>query len=162
MFLYRWVDKTDSPQPIVLNFATKKLLKGMAMKIGLGERIPKNEPTWLVHLNLKDIVELALSSVHTDSTICFLDSKMSEYRHRFQEAFPQERLTPKHNFLEHYPQLIKSFGPLVSLWTMRFEAKHSFFKRVVRHNTQFLKHSVVSLSEASVNGCIPSTRRSHN
>lgn len=88
-------------------------------------------------MNLKDIVELVLSSAHTDLTVCFLESKISERRHRFLETFPQERLIPKHHFLEHYTQLIKDFGPLVSLWTMRFEGKHSFFKRVVRHTHSF-------------------------
>lgn len=93
----------------------------------VGAKIPENEPAWQV---------LVLSSVHTEEAIGFLDSKISEHQHRFQDVFPQEKLTPKHHFLEHYPQLIKAFGPLLSLWTMRFEAKHSFFKRVVRHTHQ--------------------------
>lgn len=33
--------------------------------------------------------------------------------------------------------MVKSFGPLVGLWTMRFEAKHSFFKQIVRHTNCF-------------------------
>lgn len=145
-FPYRWADKSDSPQAVPLAFATRKTVAGNAhenwallrlLPLIVGERIPESEPTWLVILNLKDIVELVLSPVHTDLTICFLESKISEHRHRFLETFPQERLIPKHHFLEHYPQLIKAFGPLVSLWTMRFEAKHSFFKRVVRHTHSF-------------------------
>ncbi len=38
--------------------------------------------------------------------------------------------------MEHYPHLIRCFGPVVELWTFRFEAKHSYFKGVVRdvHN----------------------------
>lgn len=69
--------------------------------------------------NLKDIVELVVAPVHTDEKICFLDSKISEHQHRFCEALNVQRLTPKHHYIEHYPQLIKAFGPLVSLWTMR-------------------------------------------
>lgn len=121
----------------------------------VGERIPESEPAWLLLLNLKDIVELVLSPVHTDSTICFLDSKIFEHRQRFQEVFTQERLIPKHHFLEHYPQLIKAFGRLVFLWTMRFEAKHEAYPL-------FLKHSVVFISEASVNDFLPSTWKSNS
>lgn len=33
--------------------------------------------------------------------------------------------------------MIRHFGPLISLWTMRFEAKHTFFKQVVRHTNCF-------------------------
>lgn len=46
-------------------------------------------------------------------------------------------MIPKHHFIEHYPQLIKAFGPLVLLWTMRFEAKHHFFKKLVRQTCCF-------------------------
>ncbi len=51
--------------------------------------------------------------------------------------FPEEKLKPKHHFLEHYPWLTTAFGPLVALWTMRFEAKHRFFKRIVRQTGSF-------------------------
>jgi len=60
-------------------------------------------------------------------------------------VFPEQRLIPKHHFLEHYPELIRAYGPLVSLWTMQFEAKHSFFKRVVRH-TRCFRNSLLSLA----------------
>ncbi len=36
--------------------------------------------------------------------------------------------------------------PLVALWTMRFEAKHSFFKRVIRH-TNCYKNVLHSLAQ---------------
>lgn len=145
-FPYRWADKTDAPKPVSSTFAARKTVGGNAhenwallrlLPLIIGERVPEGEPTWQILLNLKDIVELVLSSVHTESTICFLESKISEHRHRFLEAFPAEKLIPKHHFLEHYPQMIRAFGPLVFLWTMRFEGKHSFFKRVVRHTHSF-------------------------
>ncbi|KAL6480780.1 hypothetical protein MHYP_G00118130 [Metynnis hypsauchen] len=88
-------------------------------------------------MTLKDIVDLVMSPVHTEESICYLDSIISEHRSRFLDVFPQHKLIPKHHFLEHYPQLIREFGPLAALWTMRFEAKHSFFKRVVRHTGCF-------------------------
>ena len=63
-----------------------------------------------------------------------------------QEVFPVVvQLKPKYHFVEHYPQMIRFFGPLVSLWTMRFEAKHSFFKQVVRH-THCFKNILLSLA----------------
>ena len=44
---------------------------------------------------------------------------------------------PKHHFLSHYPLLFKRYGPLINLWTMRMESKHSFFKNVVRSSKNF-------------------------
>lgn len=88
-------------------------------------------------LDLKDITELVTAPVHSVESIAYLECKISEHRKRYQELFPDKRLLPKHHFLEHYPEMIKCFGPLVSLWTMRFEAKHSFFKQVARHINNF-------------------------
>lgn len=92
-----------------------------------GSKIPEGEPAWEVLLGLKDIVELVLSHVHTEETICYLDSNIFEHRHRLLQVFPQEKLIPRYHYLDHYPQLIRTYGPLVFLWTMRFEAHHSFF-----------------------------------
>ena len=44
--------------------------------------------------------------------------------------YPDRNLKPKHHFMTHYPQQIRLIGPLVNFWTMRFEAKHRFFKRL--------------------------------
>lgn len=90
----------------------------------IGPKVPEEEQAWQLLMTLKDVVELAMSPAHTDETIGYLDSLIAEHRHRFKTVFPQGKFIPKHNFFEHYPQLIKAFGPLVSLWTMRFEAKH--------------------------------------
>ena len=86
-----------------------------------------------------------MAPLHSVESVAYLDLKISEHRHRLQEVFPHFRLTPKHHFLEHYPALIEAFGPIVGLWTMRFEAKHKFFKRVVRFSSNF-KNVLLSLS----------------
>ena len=43
--------------------------------------------------------------------------------------FPETTLKPKHHFMRHYPAQILKFGPLIRVWMMRFESKHSYFKR---------------------------------
>lgn len=100
-------------------------------------KVPETEPAWHLLMVLKDIVELVVSQFHTDDTIGYLDNLISEHIQRFLELFPENRLIPKHHFLEHYPQLIKAFGSVVALWMMRFEAKHRFFKEIVRHTRCF-------------------------
>ena len=103
----------------------------------IGSLVPENEPAWLVLMALKDIVELIVAPVHTDESISYLESKIVEHRQRYEELFPGVRLLPKHHYLEHYPWMIRCFGPLVTLWTMRFESKHSFFKQIVKHTSCF-------------------------
>lgn len=60
--------------------------------------------------------------------------------------FPEVPLKPKHHFLRHYPALILKFGPLIRLGTLRFENKHSYFKRCARHLKNF-KNICQTLSE---------------
>ena len=134
-FPYKWSDKTNAPQPVSVNFAKRKSVGGNAhenwtllrlLPLIVGPKIPKGDPAWEVLLVLRDIVELVVNQVHTEQTICFLDSKISEHKHRFLMVFPEQCLIPKHHYLEHYLELIRAYGPLVSLWTMRFEAKQFF------------------------------------
>lgn len=104
----------------------------------IGNIVPENNKAWDILLDLKDIVELVTATKLSEESLCFLDCKVSEHRQLFQEVFPEERLKPKHHFIEHYAHLIRCFGPLVETWTMRFESKHSYFKTIVRdcHNSK--------------------------
>lgn len=81
----------------------------------IGFKVPESEPALHLLMDLKDIVELVVSPFHTDDTIQFLDTKISEHRHRYLQVFPEARVLPKHHYREHYPQLVRDFGPLVAL-----------------------------------------------
>lgn len=135
-FPYKGTDQTNSPHAVPQNFIDRRTIRGNVhenwalirfLPLIVGSLVPQNEPFWQVLMTLKDIVELVVAPVHTAQTIGYLDSKISEHRHRFLAVFPKETLMPKHHYLEHYPALIEAFGPLVGVWTMRFEAKHRFF-----------------------------------
>jgi len=145
-FPYKDGDKTNRPHLLPKNLKKKSTLGGNAhenwcllrlLPFIIGKLVPSDEPAWQVILDLKDIAELVVAPVHCLESIAYLECKISEHRERYQELFPEQKLLPKHHFLEHYPEMIKCFGPLVSLWTMRFEAKHSFFKQVARHLNNF-------------------------
>lgn len=136
----------NRPQLVLQTFASKRSVGGNAhenwclltlLPLIIGHLVPADEPVWLLILDLKYIVELVVSSAHTDETIAFLECKISEHRQKYQELFPLKQLLPKHHFLEHYPEMIRCFGPLIFYWTLRFEAKHSYFKKVVRHTNCF-------------------------
>ena len=47
------------------------------------------------------------------------------------ENFSSLQLRPKHHFLQHYPLLVLNFGPLRNCFALRFQSKHSYFKRIV-------------------------------
>lgn len=94
----------------------------------IGHVIPEGDEAWEILMHLKDILELVISSHFTEELIHFLVCKISEHRELLQQTFPAFKLHPKHHFIEHYPQMIETFGPLVDVWTMRFEGKHKFKK----------------------------------
>lgn len=145
-FEYAFDDKTDQPQPISHSFSTKGTIGGNGhenwallrlLPLIIGHKVPEGDDAWNILLLLKEIVELAVATKHTEESVHFLDCKVSEHRELLQTTFPDFRLRPKHHYLEHYPELIKAFGPLSDVWTMRFEGKHKFFKRVIRNAHNF-------------------------
>lgn len=58
-----------------------------------------------------------------------LDVLIEEYIQSRVKLFPFTYLQPKHHYLCHYPELMLQFGPLIRLWTLRFESKLSYFKQ---------------------------------
>lgn len=104
----------------------------------IGSSIPEQKPPWEILMDLKEIVEIAVSSKFTEEILGYLENKISDHRNLLIHCFPDLTPWPKHHFIEHYPHLICCFGPLVELWTMRFKSKHSFFKKVVHdvHNSR--------------------------
>ena len=153
-FPFQFSDKTNRPQTLQTNFSKKRTIGGNGhenwallrfLPLLIGHHVPESEKTWSVVLELKDIVELLSSPSFTTETLCYLQAKISDHRQLLLEVFPGTKLRPKHHFLEHYPVLIKKFGPLFEFWTIRFEAKHSFFKKVV-HNTRNFKNILHTLA----------------
>ncbi|XP_073718055.1 uncharacterized protein [Misgurnus anguillicaudatus] len=152
-FPYQHTDKIDKPRPISKNFASKRTIGGNGHENGtllrllplmIVNKVPEGDGAWTVLMDLKEIVELVLSPRFDDSSIQYLQTKIQDHRHMLQEVFPDFTLLPKHHYVEHYPDLIQCFGPLVHLWTMRFEGKHRFFKRVV-HDTLNFKNVLKTL-----------------
>ncbi|XP_072050319.1 uncharacterized protein [Amphiura filiformis] len=100
--------------------------------------IPNTEDcVWQLVLKLKDIVEFVVSTNLQPSQVAYLEVLIHEYIADRKALFPQP-LRPKHHFLTHYAWNILMFGPLIRLWTLRFESKHSYFKRCARYAQNFI------------------------
>ena len=103
-----------------------------------GDRIrnPCENAAYQLVQQLREIVELICAPAITTDQVAYLKILIEEYIYFRRQLFPNEPLKPKHHYLLHYPELIAHFGPLIRLWTLRFESKHTFFKRCARklHN----------------------------
>lgn len=57
---------------------------------------------------------------------------IEDFLEAFCHEFPDENLKPKFHFLLHYPDQILHYGPLLHIQTLRFEAKHSYFRELAQ------------------------------
>lgn len=153
-FPYQFSDKVDKPKPLPKTLMSKGTIGGNGhenatllrlLPLLIGNAVPKTSGPWAVLMELKDLVELAMCPLFTEEMLDYLSCKIDEHRQTLKEVFPEWRLRPKHHYVEHYADLIKCFGPLVHLWTMRFEGKHRFFKRVV-HDAQNFKNILKTMA----------------
>lgn len=89
----------------------------------IGEYVPRNDVIWKFMIILLELIEFILKPSFLDTEIVYLRSLIKKHHETYIKLF-NSLLTPKQHFIIHYPQVIKKFGPLKPLWTMRFEAKH--------------------------------------
>lgn len=145
-FPYTFSDKTDKPQVISKSFSSSDTLGGNGhenwclirlLPLLIGHYIPSGDNTWEILMLLKDIVALVVAPHFTAESLYILDYKVAEHRELLQSVFPDFKLRPKHHYTEHYSHLIRVHGPLTEVWTMRFEGKHKFFKKVIRDAQNF-------------------------
>lgn len=163
-FVYLGSDKNNQPAEVNVN---GEKLGGQAIQnwclvrllplIISDKIIEPDDPVWQIFLLLKDIIEFVCAPKITESNIAYLSVLIDEYLHERSSLFPDQRLKPKHHYLKHYPFLILQFGPLIRVWTMRFESKHAYFKKCVRHLQNFknLCGNYASLSLKDINCCRP-------
>ena len=105
-----------------------------------------SDAVWEQCLKLRHITEIVCAPSIDVARIYILNGLIEDYIEQRHDLFPERALRPKHHYLCHYPQLIMNFGPLMRVWTMRFESKHSFFKRCFRR-LQNCKNVTKMLSE---------------
>lgn len=61
----------------------------------IGQKIPENEPSWEILMDLKVIVEVVLSSKFSEESFCYLESKIKDHQNLLTETFPNLSLHPK-------------------------------------------------------------------
>ncbi|XP_071831544.1 uncharacterized protein [Apostichopus japonicus] len=96
----------------------------------IGDKVPEgNTHLELILILLECMDFIFCPEVTVDETL-FLKHLIQDHHNHFLNLYPDRNLKPKHHFMTHYPQQMQLLGPLINYWTMRFEAKHRFFKRL--------------------------------
>lgn len=116
-------------------------LRLLPVYVGRWIKHPLDSEVWQLCLKLKEITELICAPKINHNEIAYLKVMLEEYVYLRTTMFPGHNLKPKHHYLLHYPDLILQFGPLIRVWTLRFESKHSYFKECARKLHNFLNLS---------------------
>ena len=89
-------------------------------------------------------VERLCAKKFDDTQLSVLEVLLDIFFSDFSKQFPDEALKPKAHFLQHYPKMIKQFGPLIK--TLRIEAKNCYFKTVF-HGSKNRKNIFLTLAK---------------
>lgn len=93
----------------------------------IDDLIPRNNCMWKLYLILSEILHIVTISAITLENIEGFKSLTSEYIKLHLKLFKMP-LKIKHHHLVHYPKLMKKFGPLSNMSSIRYEAKHKQLK----------------------------------
>lgn len=145
-FNYKGRDKTN--KPVLSSYFEKTKRTGgnastnwsflRTFPLIFGSIIPNNYLPFEMLMVLKQIVEISFAPIQTMQQIQTLQDIVDVHRELRLQLFPQSIFSIKVHNLEHYADMIECFGPLANTATFRFEAKHSYFKRVVKNSRSFV------------------------
>jgi hypothetical protein len=84
---------------------------------------------WRVIELLFDTCDIVFSPCISRSNASHLADLIAQHHTLFKEVY-KRGLKYKHHRMVHYPSVLLKNGPLLSIWVMRYEAKHNYFKRL--------------------------------
>ena len=140
-FQYADIDKRNKPQQIKQKPLTKLKLKQTACEMWnfirlfpliFGQYVIESNIHWKLCISFVNLVEKLCAHAFNDDSLSNLDEKIDEFIKGYSKLYPDNNVKPKLHFITHYPVNIKKFGPLVK--TLRFESKHSYFKRSIANS----------------------------
>ena len=140
-FNYGSADTSSKPPPLPENLMKRRTLKMSASEtacllkyfgllfVNLGNPIPADDPVWQLYVALRKVVDIVMSPF-IDLKVCDLLTTYIAEHHRLYIILTKKVLPFKFHSMTHYPSLMRKFGPLVHLSTIRFEHKHRTIKSV--------------------------------
>lgn len=109
-------------------------------------------PYWQLYLPLKKIVNMSFSSFLTSDCINLFQTVVEKYLSLHKILF-HSTFKPKHHNLLHYSRIMKKYGPLNSMSTIRFEAKHKQLKSFSKVTSSRLNSSYTLAVKHQLNLC---------
>lgn len=118
-----------SPDQSLKSSASQMLTLLRILPFLVGDKIHESDVHWQCFLLLRKMVDIVLCPVMSKDSCITLKFLVKEHHSQFVLLYGTNSYTPKFHFLLHYPEQILAVGPMTKSWTMRHEAKLSFFKK---------------------------------
>ncbi|CAD6235925.1 GSCOCG00012434001-RA-CDS, partial [Cotesia congregata] len=103
------------------------------------------QPKWALIKKLLQIMHIVFSPVISHGMKSELDLLIQEHHLILLNEYEVDLIPKDHNLI-HYVSIIEKIGPLLPLWSMRFEAKHMYFIDLTRKYKNF-KNITKTLAE---------------
>jgi len=129
-------DKGSKPSVLSMEHIKKSSVKLSASEMmslvryfGLivGDFIPQNDHVWELYILMRKIFDLLISTSFQKGCSDLLQTLVAEHNELYLK-YSKSHPKPKFHYLLHYHSMMDKFGPLILLWSMRFEAKHRMSK----------------------------------
>lgn len=98
----------------------------------LGPKVDFDDRFWINYLELLNISQIICAFEISKGMVDLMDHLIELYLTTFLSLFEKAHLVPKQHYMVHYPRLTLMFGPLYLYNTLRHEAKHQYFKDMMR------------------------------
>lgn len=128
--------------------ATKNIYLLRFFPFLMNEYVPHSDPIFQLVVECWELVLRIYAEAFTEDSLFCLDAQIKSFRQHYLELFcsdnsrPKLTLKPKFHYVEHYTDAVRRFGPLVNCSTIRYEAKHYWFKKVMQKALNFQNASL--------------------
>ena len=137
-FKYATCDRPNKPTPFSDELGKFKIKQNASqcwcllrlLPLFVFEWVPHNDPCLRLLLQMLDVIDLICAPTILPGEVDFLDEMISDLLEMYYTEFEEANVTPKAHFLTHYGLQILLLGPLIHLFTLRFESKHNYFKEL--------------------------------
>ena len=85
----------------------------------IGSLVPETDEKWYAFLEFLQILEKAVRAKIWKNTVESFRKLIHLFFVEYLKQFPDENLKPKAHFLQHYPQMIGRFGPIVKTLSLK-------------------------------------------
>ena len=102
----------------------------------IGHLVPHDNKAWHHILQCLKIVDNLCAHSFTHEDVLYLKFEIESFNLNFQTLFPDISIKPKRHYSIHFPSHIEKYGPMISTWTIRYEAMHEYYKDIIRKSKQ--------------------------